>query len=117
MNQLSNSEIWKKLSKQQQADVLASNNITAIEDINVGTEKDLLDALTEKNIEQWNTLCDALPGRFQAALTEAAKLLEPKAKRITLPNATIKNEQEADQWLQQARNEILDNLKDGPVIL
>lgn len=117
MNQLSNSEIWKRLSKQQQAEVLASNRIMAIEDINVGTEKNLLDALNKKDIEQWNTLYDALLGRFQAALIEAAKLLEPKAKRITLPHATIKNEQEADQWLQQARKEILDNLKDGPVIL
>ena len=105
------------LSKQQQKEVLDSNNISDIQNIDVGTEKALLDTLNEKDIEQWNTLCDALPGRFQAALTEAAKLLEPKAKRITLPNATIKNEQEADQWLQQARKEILDNLKDGPVIL
>jgi hypothetical protein len=117
MAQLTSYEVWKKLSKHQQSEILASNNIESIEDIEVGTEKALLETLNKKNIEQWQTLCDALPNRFQAAITDAAKLLEPKAKRITLPKATIKNEHEAEQWLQQARKEILDNLKDGPVIL
>ena len=50
-------------------------------------------------------------------MTEAAKLLEPKAHRITLPKATIKSEDEADAWLAQAKKQIIDNLKDGPVIL
>jgi hypothetical protein len=36
---------------------------------------------------------------------------------VTLPSATIKNETELDVWLDDAREHIIDKLKDGPVIL
>jgi hypothetical protein len=42
-------------------------------------------------LSQWSTLRDALPQRFQNALVEAAKLLEPKAVRIELPHATFQS--------------------------
>lgn len=117
MAQLSSSDIWKRLKKEQQDSIMVSNGIRVIESINVGTEQSLLDSLQDRRIEDWKTLCDALPSRFQAALTDAAKMLEPKARRISLPNATIHNEQEADTWLSEVKEQILDNLKDGPVIL
>lgn len=117
MTQLSNSDIWQKLQKEQQNSILLSKGIRVIESIDVGTGQSLLDSLQQKSIDDWKTLCDALPSRFQAALTEAAKLLEPKARRISLPNATIHNEQEADVWLSGVKQQILDNLEDGPVIL
>jgi superfamily II RNA helicase len=51
------------------------------------------------------------------ALEEAIRQLEPKAVRVTLPSATIKNEQELDIWMNEARTAITTQLKDGPVIL
>jgi hypothetical protein len=36
---------------------------------------------------------------------------------VTLPSATIKNEAELDAWLDEARERIIERLKDGPVIL
>jgi hypothetical protein len=51
------------------------------------------------------------------ALEEAQRLAEPKAVRVSLPSATIKNGQELDAWLSEAKTAIEAKLKDGPVIV
>ncbi len=114
---LTSSEIWKQLKADQQKSILAAHGLKSLTDIDVGTEEKLLQSLSTRSISDWKTLNDALQSRFQAALTEAAKFLEPKAHRITLPKATIKTEDQADAWLAQAKKQIIENLKDGPVIL
>ena len=47
----------------------------------------------------------------------AAKLLEPKATRVSLPSATVTDEAELEAWLGKVRTEVVTKLKDGPVIL
>jgi len=117
MAELEAADVWNKLTPGQQASILSSNGIGQVAGIDVGTERSLIEALRLRRIDDWKTLCDALSSRFQAALTEAAKLLEPKAKRVTLPSATLHNEHDAQAWLEDAKQKILDSLKDGPVIL
>ena len=58
-----------------------------------------------------------MPQRFSRALDEATRLLEPKAQRVVLPGATIHNPTELDQWLAEARKQVEEKLKDGPVTL
>ena len=58
-----------------------------------------------------------MPQRFARALEEAAKLAEPKAVPLKLQGAVIKTTAELDQWLAQARQQVEDALKNGPVIL
>ena len=65
----------------------------------------------------WKTLTDALPTRFAHALAAAIREAEPKAQRISLPGATIRNQAELEDWLDQARREIELALTTGPVIL
>jgi len=62
-------------------------------------------------------LLDAVPQRFTRALEEASQLLEPKAVRVVLPSATIKNAAELDQWLADVREQVEEQLNQGPVIL
>jgi hypothetical protein len=62
-------------------------------------------------------LFDAVPQRFSRALDEASRLLEPKAQRVVLVGATIHSAAELDQWLADARKQVEEKLKDGPVIL
>jgi hypothetical protein len=106
-----------KLKDEQQKTILSSCGVQPIGQVKVGTEQELLDSLEHMNLGDWGILKDALPQRFQNAMTQAAKLLVPKARKVALHGATINNEQEADEWLAQAKKTILDNLKDGPVIV
>jgi len=107
----------KRLAPEQQAEILNRQGISGVPAIRVGTEQELLSSLAEISLESWATRCDALPQRFAKALEDAAKLLEPKAVRVTLPSATIRNEEELRAWLDQVETKLRDQLGTGPVIV
>ena len=86
-------------------------------EIRVGTEQELLASLAGISLESWATRRDALPQRFTKALEEAAKLLEPKAVRVSLPSATIRKEEELRAWLDQVEAKLREQLGKGPVIV
>jgi superfamily II RNA helicase len=43
--------------------------------------------------------------------------MEPKAQFLSLPSATLKNTDEMDTWLSQAREKLTKALEQGPIIL
>ncbi|MGH9650915.1 MAG: hypothetical protein ACRD3I_10650, partial [Terriglobales bacterium] len=83
----------------------------------IGTDDEILAALSTNTLANRRNLLDAVPQRFSRALDEASRLLEPKAQRLTLPGATIHNATELDQWLAGVRRQVEEKLNDGPVIL
>lgn len=108
---------WQKLSPEQQHDLLAATPITTNETTPIGTEHELATALRRSPLPHWQDRTDALPARVDTLLAAAAKLLEPKARRVTLQSATLKDEAELDAWLAESRQTLSAALKDGPVIL
>lgn len=114
---LKTSDVWKRVNTDQRKDLTARFQLTPPATVPLGTEQDILTALRNSSLSERRNLLDAIPQRFTNAVEEAARLLEPKAVRITLPSATIKNETELDGWLDDAREQIAEKLKDGPVIL
>jgi hypothetical protein len=65
----------------------------------------------------WKDRREALPAKFSQARLAAAKLLEPKAVRVTLPSSTLHDEAEARKWLSQVEEMVLEQLKTGPVVV
>jgi hypothetical protein len=59
---------------------------------------------------------DAIPGRVQQAIERAAKLLEPKLRPVPIERATLRNEEDVNQWLIRQKAALLQALKDGPVL-
>jgi hypothetical protein len=82
-----------------------------------GTDAELLAALQARDLATWQTQTDALPTRCAQALAAAIKEAEPKATRVTLPGATLRNQAELEDWLEQVRQQIETALTEGPVIL
>ncbi len=117
MKALLENDVWKKLAPAQRQGILDECGIRPLEDIRVGTEAELLAALDKRPLDQWATLRDALAQRFANALTKAAKLLEPKALRVDLPTGTLRTQEDVEKWLSAARDRIMTQLKDGPVIV
>lgn len=111
------SDIWAKLNATQKKEILEAHDVGPIPPIKVGTEAEILQALENRSLKEWQNLCDALPQRFAKALNAAIKLLQPKAVAVTLRKATLTTEPEVDGWLAEAKQEILKHLKDGPVIV
>jgi hypothetical protein len=84
----------------------------------VGTDETLLAALDTACLEDWKTKAEAIPARVDRAREAAARLLEPKAVRLSPRSVTLKSEGEVDRYLQELRADIMAHIKAGhPVIL
>ena len=116
-SELTSSPIWQQLTRDQQAQILTENGLSAVPAVKVGTEADVLQSLHAISLDAWHMRRDALRERFEKARLAAAQLLEPKAVRIELPSATLCTEQDLDNWLAAVRQAIMQRLKQGPVII
>jgi hypothetical protein len=108
---------WNTLPPAKQAVLLQAADIQALSLPSTESDTDLLTALKARDLAAWQTLTDALPTRFAQALAAAIQEAEPKARRVSLPGATIHDEAELNDWLAAARAEIEAALAQGPVIL
>jgi hypothetical protein len=115
MTALQQSDAWSKLTDTQRQSILNQHGLTTVPGIKVGTETEVIASLEAMSLEMWQARCDAVPQRFQNAQRDAAKMMEPKVVYVTLPSATIRNEEDLEAWLARARKQIQERLKDGPV--
>lgn len=83
----------------------------------IGTDSELAEALETTPFSIWESETQALPARFNQLLLEAAREMEPKARRLELPSATIKDESQMEDWLKRVRTSLASAIKDGPVIV
>ncbi len=111
------SAVWAKLNEGQRAAILREHGLEAPAKVQVGSEDEILATLNAAPLDTRRTTVEALSHRAAKAMEAAAKLLEPKATRLQLPAATIKDEPELDAWLADVREVAVEKLKNGPVIL
>lgn len=114
---LAASQVWGRLSEEQRATLSTTCQLTPPSKAAIGTDEEILAALRTRTLTDRRNLLDAVPQRFSRAIDEASQLLEPKAQRVTLPGATIHNGAELNQWLANVSEQVVEKLKDGPVIL
>jgi hypothetical protein len=116
-DQLQRQSAWQALPQDQQNALLARHGVKEPSPLAIDSDTDLLAVLEFGSISARRTEIDALPTRCQQALAEAIRAAEPKAHRVHLPAATLKTEADIDAWLADARQRLLNGLKEGPVIL
>lgn len=117
MGTLEASQAWQRLTSGQQSQVLSESGIGAPPEVKVGSETEVLQSLDSMSLEDWRTRRDALRRRFDNAMLAAAQLLAPRAERVSLRSATLETREEAEEWLDEAREEIMRHLENGPVIV
>ncbi len=110
-------QVWSALSQEKKDAFLAAAGVASRPAPLTGTDAELLTALQKCDLSGWQTQTDAIPTRCHQALAAAIKEAEPKARRITLPAATIRNEPEIDAWLAEARTILQKAIEAGPAIL
>jgi len=114
---LAKSDVWGKLSKEQQASVLGSNGIAEIAPIKVGTDEELIRTLDSTPLSSLADKSAALAGRFSAAVAQAGKMLEPKLQQVRLTSGTLKTQDDVKQWLSEQECVLIAKLKEGPVVI
>ncbi len=115
MEALEDAEPWQEIADATRKAILRRYDLEEIPDIEVGTTSELLDTLNRIPLDGWRTRIDALPQRFDNALSDAVQELEPETVRVDLPSRVLKSEDDVEEWLDEARETLLDQLKDGPV--
>jgi len=117
MAALTGSDNWKMLKADQRKRILAAEGIDVLLTLSVGSEADLIRSLEQTTLLAWKTKTDALPQQFARAAMAAAKLLEPQIQPVHLTSGTLKTEQDVKTWLADVERDLLDKLKNGPVVI
>jgi len=115
--QLAENDNWQKLSPIQQQQILATYDINEPITVSVNTVDELIDSLETCSIKHWNERIQAQNNKFNSAILDAAKLLEPKVQHIKLPNRTLKTSEDITAWLKEVEQLMLNNLQNGPLVV
>jgi len=117
LTSLNTSSLWSRLSESDRSSILANVGITAASQLSVPSDELLASALDAKSLSSRRAEADAIPGRVQKALEQAAKLLEPKVRPITIERSTLATEAEVVAWLDRQKDALICAIKDGPVLV
>lgn len=117
MRILTTSDIWKKLSTDQQERILGDEGVESVPPLSIGTEAELVRTLEQTPLPVWKAKTDALRQQFTRAAQTAARLLEPKTQYVHLKSGTLRTEEDVKAWLVEKERELLAKLSDGPVVI
>ncbi len=114
---LAGNDIWKRLDSVQQTSILSAVGLAAPVKSDVSSDEALGRHLDVRPLRVALAERDAIPGRVQQAIERAAKLLEPKVRSVAIERATLRNEEDVNQWLTRQKLTLLQVIKDGPVLI
>lgn len=115
IDELRASESWQEIDDDTRQAILRQYDLNGVPDIDVGTTEALLDTLADTPLDAWRARVDALSQRFDNALSAAVQELEPDTTRVNLDSRVLKSEDDVEDWLDEARETLLNHLEDGPV--
>jgi hypothetical protein len=117
MQLLEADDAWRSLDKSQQEQILKACSLSNPPDPRTGSAEEVLESLELAPLDTWRDRTAALAGRFDSARLEAAKLLEPEAKKVSLPSRTLRTDGDVSQWLEEAETLLRDGVKNGPLVV
>ncbi|MBD3216401.1 MAG: BREX system P-loop protein BrxC [Candidatus Lokiarchaeota archaeon] len=117
MGELEANDAWQNIKKDQRESILKAEGIEPPAKLSLGSDTELINALRQTSLETWKIRTDALPQQFANAAMAAAKLLEPKVQTVKLRSTTLRTEDEIRSWAKETEDDLVEKLKNGPVIV
>jgi hypothetical protein len=114
---LADEAAWSRLSADQQAQILAAHHLAPPAKPSVGSDDELVAALDAVSLQARGHMATVAKASVAKALGEAVKLLAPKARALLIKPATLATEAEVEAWVAARRAELIEAIKQGPVIL
>jgi hypothetical protein len=114
MQALSATQSWQATSSTEQANIMNVVGLKKLDAGKLGTAPDVIDSLNKVSLNAWLLEKKALAEKFADARLRAAKLKQPRVKRVRLDSETITTQEELDKWLAETRQKLERNLKTGP---
>jgi len=115
--ELERSPIWSRIALHDRSAILENVGLVPHVSLSVSTDELLLASLDSKTLSSFHSDIEAVPGRVQRAMAEAATLLNPTARPIAVERAALATEADVDAWLQRQRKTLVAAMKDGPVLV
>ncbi len=112
---IESAESWQKIGQSDRRRILNDLKITKDNKGTTGTEQDVLESLERISLNEWRTRTAALPKLFEDARIQADKLVEPKIRQVRIHATTLHTPKEVRDWITRTEQEILKQLKQGPV--
>ena len=118
LNELKKTKIWKALDTNQQDKILKEEKLSIPDITEISTDDDLLRVLSTNPLQSWQNQIESMAVRFEKARISAAKIIEPKVIQVMPKTATIKTNNDLDEYLKDLRSQVESILKRGnPVII
>lgn len=108
---------WHALSEEGRTRILGEVKLVAPQPELAGTDDALLASLDAKDLSAREADADAASGRAQRAIEQAARELEPKLHMVALERATLRTDTDVRAWVERQERRLLDELKQGPVLI
>ncbi|MFO1055116.1 MAG: BREX system P-loop protein BrxC [Planctomycetota bacterium] len=116
-NALAGDANWERLDDAGRTAILQQRGLLAPIAPSLKTDHDLLAELERQSLRARFDAVGAVPEKVRQVLEDAAKKLEPKARRVALRPATLVSADEVRAWVEEQRQRLLDEVKQGPVIV
>ena len=114
---LESAESWQAIEQSDHDRILKGLNIAKATKGITGTEQEVLESLERISLEAWRTRTAALPQFFAEAHIQADKLVEPKTHHVKLDSATLRTPEEVKAWVTKTEQELLEQIKQGPIVV
>ena len=110
-------DVWKKLPAGDREAILPSVGLVVPAKPGVSSDEALVSYLESRPLVAARTEVDAVPGRLQQAIEQAAKRLEPQVQTVALERTTLRNEADVQAWLDRTKAKLLQAVQQGPVLV
>ena len=110
-------ESWQKIDQSDRDRILNGLHIAKVTKGATGTEQEVLESVERISLDAWRTRTAALPQLFADARIQADKLIEPKTHHVKLGSATLRTSEEVKAWAAKTEQELLEQLKQGPIVV
>ena len=119
METLKADDNWVQLTPEQKNELLVSQKLTKVPQVDTSTESNVLESLDGMPLSTWSDRIAALPSRFDKVRLAAAELMEPEAVYVKIPSRTLKTPDEVRDWVQALEKDLLAKLETstGPVVV
>ena len=98
---------WASLDAQDRSALLKKHGIAVVEAPKLGIAAEVLRSIESRSLAAWQDMTAAIDAKLSAARAEAARLVEPKAQKISLPAATLTCVDEVETYIAGVRNTLL----------
>ena len=115
----SESDDWKEAGDEKAEEALATAGLALPEAQKVLSTEELLRALDRNPLADWEDRISAVPAKLAAARAKLAELAAPKMEtvRVNLPSATIRTEEEIDEYVAAVRKQLKKEFGDGKQLI